>query len=78
MKKGQKVMVTCTLANCFKAGEIVTCDGKSQAKYIEPNGKPYAHSFINSSGVKQDMSADEYVVIKTPFMRRLYAQLFNK
>lgn len=77
MKKGQKVMVTCNVCNYFKVGEIVTCNGKSQAKYIELDG-PYAHSFINSSGVKQDMSPTEYEVIKNPFMRRLYAQLFNK
>jgi hypothetical protein len=77
MKKGQKVMVTCTLANFFKAGEIVTCIGVSRVPYVVSGNVLYALSFSNGK-IEQDLSPDEYVVIKTPFMRRLFAQLFNK
>lgn len=77
MKKGQKVMVTQTLLNNYEAGEIVTCIGEAKAKFIQtPNEEPYAHLFSNGK-LEQHLSPDEYVVIKTPFMRRLFAQLFN-
>jgi hypothetical protein len=77
MKKGQKVMVTQILTNNFEAGEIVTCIGDAQALYIVTGNVPYAHSFSNGK-LEQHLSPDEYVLIKTPFMRRLFAQLFNK
>jgi hypothetical protein len=77
MKKGQKVMVTQTLTNNFEAGEIVTCIGAAQGLYAVTDNVPYAHRFSNGK-IEQDLSPDEYVLIQTPFMRRLFAQLFNK
>jgi hypothetical protein len=78
MKEGQKVMVINTLLNNYKQGEIVTCIGEAKAKFKQtPNGEPYAHLFSNGK-LEQHLSADEYILITTPFMRRLYAQLFNK
>jgi hypothetical protein len=79
MKKGQKVMVTRNLSNYYKVGEIVTCIGKARYAHmykLDPNNP--VNAFTNPLGFEQDLSPDEYVLIKTPFMRRLFAQLFNK